>query len=171
MKRALRSYLPVFVAIGPLLSLISCSTSSSPQPSASAQQVSGVSGNLSRLTGGPLWNIESVGPVNNAFEKKTFDLPAHGKFEIAGWAVDQEAQAAAGGVEVVIDGTPFPAQYGTPRPDVAAAYKNPSYANAGYSFMLDTGTLAPGSHTAFVRVLNSSRKGFWEAGPYTLNLQ
>jgi hypothetical protein len=118
-----------------------------------------------------MWNIESVGPVNSAWEKKTFDLPAQGKIEIVGWAVDQEAKAAAGGVVITIDGKAFAAQYGKARPDVAAAYHVPAYENAGYSLELRAEAFTPGSHIAFVRVVSSDRKGFWEVGPYNLNFQ
>jgi hypothetical protein len=150
--------------------LSGCSTST-PSPSTSAPKATGVTGTLSKLPGAPLWNLESVGPVNNAWEKKIFDLPAHGQIDFVGWAVDQAASAPAGGVEIAVDGTPFAAQYGKPRPDVATAYGIPSYANAGYSLALTAEQYPPGHHTAFVRVLANDRKGFWEVGPYTLNLQ
>jgi hypothetical protein len=148
----------------PFLSLSGCSTSTSPQPTTAEQT-------LSKLPGAPLWNIESVGPVNYAWEKKVFDLPKQGKIEIIGWAVDQEAKTAAGGVVITIDGKPFAAQYGKPRPDVANAYHVPSYENVGYSLELNAETFTPGSHTAFVRVVSGDRKGFWEVGPYSLNFQ
>jgi hypothetical protein len=157
-------------SLGCAVSFFSLSGCSTPQQS-TAQKATGITGTLSKLPGSPLWNIESVGPVNNAWEKKAFDLPTHGKIAIIGWAVDQQAKAAAGGVEIAIDGTPFAAQYGKPRPDVAGAYQVPSYGNAGYSLELSAETFAPGSHTAFVRVLSSDRKGFWEVGPYSLNFQ
>ena len=114
--------------------------------------------------------MESVGLIT-AGENKSFDLPTHGKVEIAGWAVDQEAKTAAGGVEFVIDGTPLAAQYGKPRPDVATAYGVPAYANAGYSIALTAEEFAPGAHTAFVRVLSNDRKSFWEVGPYVFNFK
>jgi hypothetical protein len=159
--------LPMSLSLAIFLS--GCSTSTPPQ--SGAQKAAGISGTLPRLPGAPLWNIESVGPVSRAWEKKVFDLPAHGKIEIVGWAVDQDAKAAAGGVEVAIDGKVYPAQYGKPRPDVASTYSVPSYANAGYSLDLSADAFAPGGHTAFVRVLSSDRNGYWEVGPYSLNFQ
>ena len=169
MIRLLFSFLFSLGCTVSFLSLSGCSTST--QQQSTAQKATGITGTLSKLPGAPLWNIESVGPVNNAWEKKAFDLPTHGKIAIVGWAVDQQAKAAAGGVEIAIDGNPFAAQYGKPRPDVASAYQVPSYGNAGYSLELTAETFAPGTHTAFVRILSSDRKGFWEVGPYSLNFQ
>lgn len=169
-RRVSRAFLlSLFLLAG--ISLIGCSTSSSPQSSASAEKGTGISANLQKRPGGPLWNLESFGPVSSPGENRSFDLPAHGKIEIGGWAVDQEAKTAAGGVEIVIDGAPFAAQYGNSRPDVASAYGVPTYTNVGYSLALTGEQFAPGSHTAFVRVLSSDRHGYWEAGPYTFNFK
>jgi len=131
----------------------------------------GITQRLEKLTGGPLWNIESVGPVGEAWKNQSFDLPAHEQLTIVGWAVDQKAKSAAGGVEVAIDGVPYTADYGKSRPDVAAAQKNPQYENSGFSVALAAGKLSPGTHTALIRVLTHDRTGFWEVGPYTLNLR
>jgi hypothetical protein len=118
-----------------------------------------------------LWNIESVGSVSNAWTKLSFELPAQAKSTIIGWAVDQESKAVAGGVEIVIDGVPYSAQYGKPRPDVAVSFGVPAYSNSGYSFELVGSEFTPGTHTMFVRVLANDRKSYWEVDPYTIELK
>ena len=129
-----------------------------------------VTRNLPKLPGGPSWNIESVGN-QNVDQRKSFDLPAQEKFRIVGWAVDQQAKNAAGGVEVAIDGGLFAAEYGKPRPDVAKALGVPAYADAGYTIELLGQQFSPGKHSLSVRVLTHDRKAYWEAGPYTINIK
>jgi hypothetical protein len=151
-----------------LIIITACSKSS--QPTEIAAGAVAVTQSLPKLPGGPSWNIEMVG-ANAVGERKSFDVPSQDKFAIVGWAVDQKAMAPAGGVEGVVDGVPYPAEYGRPRPDVAKVFGVPSYANSGYSLQLSGQLFAPGTHSLFIRVLTQDRKAYWEVGPYTLNLK
>lgn len=151
--------------------LLGCGKSSSSSTDNRLPQATGASQNLVKRQGGPLWNLESVGPVNNAWAQKSFDLPSHGELTLIGWAVDQQAKAPAGGVDIVIDGVPYAAKYGKSRPDVAVSFGVPAYSNSGYAFDLMAEHLPPGAHTLFVRVLANDGKSFWEAGPYTITLK
>jgi hypothetical protein len=150
--------------------LIGCGNKSGLQ---NAAKGTGISGALEKLKGAPAWNLESVGSTANAWTLNQFDVPARGKFSIVGWAVDQEAKRAAGGVEFTIDGVPYAAEYGKPRPDVAQVVGKglAEYTNSGYSASLTADQFPPGAHTVFVRVLSNNRKGYWEVGPYTLNFK
>jgi len=148
--------------------LAGCSKSS--QPTEIPADAVAVTQSLPKLTGGPSWNIETVG-ANVVGESKSFDVRAQDKFTILGWAVDQQAKAPAGGVEGVVDGVLYPAEYGRPRPDVATAFGVPSYANSGYSLELLGQLFVPGAHSLFIRVLTEDRKAYWEVGPYTINLK
>lgn len=151
--------------------LLGCGKPPSSSGGTQAPAGSVITQNLVKRSGGPLWNIESVGLVSNAWTKNSFELPAQAKSTIIGWAVDQEAKAAAGGVEVVIDGVPYAAQYGKSRPDVAVSFGVRAYSNSGYSFDLAANQFTPGTHTMFVRVLTNDQKGYWEMGPYTIDLK
>jgi hypothetical protein len=131
----------------------------------------GITGTLTKRQGGPSWNLELVGENNKAWESKLFELPAHHELAITGWAVDKDSKQAAGGVEIVIDGSPYAAQYGGSRPDVAKLFGTPAYANCGYALRVPADQFAAGSHALFVRVLSSDRQGYWEVGPYTLNVK
>jgi hypothetical protein len=152
-----------------LLSIITACSKSS-QPTEIPADAVAVSQSLPKLPGGPSWNIETVG-ANAVGERKSFDVPSQDKFAIIGWAIDQKAKAPAGGVEGVVDGVPFPAEYGRSRPDVATVFGVPLYASSGYSLELLGQQFAPGAHSLFMRVLTHDRKAYWEVGPYTINLK
>jgi hypothetical protein len=126
--------------------------------------------NLPRLPGGTSWNIETIGQ-NNVGQSKSFDVPLQEEFSVTGWAVDEQAKAPAGGVEIVIDGTPCAAQYGSARRDVVTSLGVLSYVNSGYSLELLGPQFTPGTHSLFVRVLNHDRKAYWEFGPYSVNFK
>jgi hypothetical protein len=151
-----------------LIILTACSKPA--QPTEVPADAIAITQTLTKLPGGPSWNIETVGasPVG---ESKSFDIPARDKFTIVGWAVDQQAKEPAGGVIGVVDGVPYPAEYGRPRPDVARVFGVPSYANSGYSLELLGERFVPGAHSLLIRVLTHDRKAYWEVGPYTINLK
>src|ERR1035438_6643333 len=97
------STLKAAIALTPFCPLLGsgnrCSSSGATQGAAAT----GITQGLRKRPGGALWNIESVGSVSNAWTKNSFELSVQEKSTIIGWAVDQEAKAAAGGVEIVID--------------------------------------------------------------------
>jgi hypothetical protein len=126
---------------------------------------------MTKRPGGPLWNVEYVGAVLEAYKRTSYEVPAHGELDIGGWAVDQDAKVGSGGVEIRIDGVPYAGEYGKPRPDVASLFNQPAYANAGYVIKIKAEQFASGPHTAYFRVLSNDRKSFWEAGPYTISFK
>jgi hypothetical protein len=73
--------------------------------------------------------------------------------------VRSQAKEPAGGVDGVVDGVPYPAEYGRPRPDVATTFGVPSYANSGYVLELLGQRFVPRAHTLFIRVLTHDSKG------------
>lgn len=82
---------------------------------------------------------------------------------VRGWAVDQRAKTAAGGVIVNVDGkTDFVANYGQPRPDVAANLKSSNYTDCGFITSIDVSGLEKGRHTLTMRVVTADRKGYFE---------
>jgi hypothetical protein len=85
------------------------------------------------------------------------------KITVRGWAVDQRTKGEAGGVIVNVDGkTDVVANYGQPRPDVAANLKNPNYTNSGFIATIDASTLEKGRHTLTMRVVTADKKGYYE---------
>lgn len=126
---------------------------------------------MTKRTGGPLWNVEYVGGVLDAYNHTAFEAPPHGELNIGGWAVDQDAKLGAGGVEIRVDGAPYAGEYGKPRPDVAKAFNQPAYATAGYLIKLKVEQFSPGAHTAYFRVFANDRRSYWEVGPYTITFK
>jgi hypothetical protein len=93
------------------------------------------------------------------------DSPAQGAtisgtVTVSGWAINNDTMAGTpiGSVKVLVDGTAVgTATYGASRPDVCAAYPGrPSCPNVGYTYSLNTATLAAGSHTVMVTATDSA---------------
>jgi hypothetical protein len=90
-----------------------------------------------------------VGAVDSPASNSSTVSPVH----VAGWAADLAATGGATGVDhvrVFLDGTYVQdAAYGTPRPDIGAAY-GPQFTNSGFSFDLNLPTVGTGPHTLSV---------------------
>ncbi|HEX8009351.1 MAG TPA: hypothetical protein VF814_00165 [Casimicrobiaceae bacterium] len=76
---------------------------------------------------------------------------------VSGWALDPEGVRS---VEVRVDGKPYPAKYGIPRPDVAQVKPGfPDSAASGFAFDGEFGGLAPERHDlAVVAISRSGRE-------------
>lgn len=67
---------------------------------------------------------------------------------VTGWAVDPQVGAPVSAVRVLIDGSVVGlATLGIARPDIKAAFNDPSYLNSGWTFTYAASTLSAGSHT------------------------
>ena len=81
-----------------------------------------------------------------------------GTITVSGWTLD----TMAGGtpisfVQVFVDGAYVgDASYGVSRPDVCASFPGPNCPNVGYTFLLNTGNYAQGSHVVTVTAIDSS---------------
>jgi len=107
----------------------------------------------------------AAGGTAAAIPSVQIDMPASGATvsgtaTVAGWAIDNVSTVgtAIGSVQVLVDGTPVgAATYGVSRPDVCAAYPGRAGCpNVGFSYSLNTATLAPGSHTITVTATDSA---------------
>ena len=83
-----------------------------------------------------------------------------GTVTVSGWAIDNASTVgtAISNVQVLVDGvTAGSATYGISRPDVCTAYPGrPGCPNVGYTYSLNTSTLASGSHTITVTATDSN---------------
>ena len=122
----------------------------------------GPSAHLARIEGPPLGWVEKVGDVLRPGGGRAIPISLAGQFVVLGWAVDRTGKAAAGGVDVVIDGKAYPAEYGTVRPDVAEYFKTPACAPSGFKFSVAAAPFGKGNHRFAIRVLNSGKTGYWE---------
>jgi hypothetical protein len=121
---------------------------------------------LPRLAGNPFYALDGIGDFSQPYSK----LPAMAtvaveeRVTVSGWAADGASRALAGGVDVVIDGLPFVAQYHLDRPDVATYHRVPAYAKAGYELSIPASLFGLGKHSVAVRVISSGGSGYLE-GP------
>ncbi len=88
------------------------------------------------------------------------DATVSGTVAVSGWAIDNTSTVgtAISSVQVLVDGTAVgTATYGVNRPDVCAAFPSrPGCPNVGYTYSLNTATLASGSHTITVTATDSN---------------
>ena len=89
-----------------------------------------------------------------------------GAVTFRGWDTNDASGVAA--VTVYIDGVyKGLANYGTPRPDVCAAYPaNPANCSSGWSFPFDTNTIADGTHTFSTKAVSAGGQAFSAASTF-----
>jgi hypothetical protein len=130
----------------------------------------GDSRELPNLNRAALGNLDQVGTNTQAWTATTFVVPAR-DLPIRGWAVDGNARALAGGVDVVVDRNAYRAQYGLDRPDVARANNVPTYGKSGFSFVLPGGRFPKGKHTVSIRVISADKRSYAEMPPITFDIE
>ena len=87
---------------------------------------------------------------------------------LQGWAVDRRGPRLASMIELDVPGAgTFEATYGLRRPDVAQALSCGA-TDCGFSLIVDSARLEPGTYRASLRVLGARRDGFTEFPPVDL---
>jgi hypothetical protein len=144
---------------GVLISSVSCGSKTN-----TLSWAPGISQNLPRSPATPSCVLDNIGPVSNPSMQKTVQVSGSTAFPISGWALDDTTKATAGGVDVVVDMTPYTAHYGIARSDVAAHFSQPGFTNSGFELTVGPGQLSPGPHSVAIRVIASDKKSFYQ-GP------
>jgi RHS repeat-associated protein len=98
--------------------------------------------------------------VHNASDQ-TSVMPLNGTIAAGGWAGETQNQTACAAnisrVDVLVDGYYVgQAQLGVSRPDVVAAFQNPSCLNSGWSFTGTVSNIDPGVHTFTARAYDQT---------------
>ena len=111
----------------------------------------------------------SVDSINNQGLPKSGPVMINGASTpnviVAGWAVDGQAKAPAGGVIVTIDDkSELTATYGAERPDVATVLKEPNFKLSGFGVAIPTSSLDKGKHKIGLKILTNDKKGYYEPG-------
>jgi hypothetical protein len=110
------------------------------------------------------WYAATGATTSSVPPSVVIDTPANGAVlsgatAITGWAIDNTTSVGTtiANVQVTVDGTVLGnATYGINRPDVCAAYPGrPGCPNVGFSYLLDPGVYAPGTHTITVSATDS----------------
>jgi hypothetical protein len=114
----------------------------------------------------PLFNFDSIAGVVAPLERTDRPIPIarQAELHVIGWALDRAASKAASAVEVLVDGSPFRAEYGIGRPDVAEYLGVPDYLNCGFAFTIPARLLSRGRHALAVRVISTDGTRY-EQGP------
>src|SRR5205807_2354350 len=107
------------------------------------------------------WRIESLNETEaGAFAQVT--VPDNrGYVRIRGWAV--LGGAAAGGVVVMLDGKPYPAEYGQPRSDVGALFHANKPLECGFEWSVPAWNLGKSWHELSVKVLTPDRAAYYDS--------
>ena len=79
---------------------------------------------------------------------------------LSGWAIDPRSREAGSQIQVLIDDAPYPAEYGLPRPDVAAASGNRLQANSGFRAVVVLPVQASGTRRFAVRLVGRDRASY-----------
>ena len=108
--------------------------------------------------------LDNIGPVSNPAGQKSVEVSGTTTFGITGWAIDEANKTTAGGVDEVIDGTPYSAHYGSPRTDVATHFNQPGYRDSGFELIVAPGQLTKGPHSVSIRVISNDRRSYYQ-GP------
>jgi len=129
---------------------------------------------LTPLEGSTSYSIDLINGRRSAPQGSYFTVNATDEptVTIHGWAIDQAADDAAGGVFASIDGKrDFVAQYGKRRPDVAASYNNDNYKYSGFSASFATSQLGRGTHSLTLKIVNADRTGYYQIGRSTIDVR
>ena len=112
----------------------------------------------------PGFYLDHIGAALDPMNHQPAVTAAGDPILLDGFGFDPTTKTPAKGVDVVIDGKAWPTTYGSPRGDVASFNKVPGLIAVGFATRLPPKTLAPGAHTAVVRVVAADGKSFFE-GP------
>jgi phosphoglycerol transferase len=147
------------------LDIRSLAAAGGPAPGALSTAPGPATATMAACGGVPLYNVDAVSPARASYPSSTLHIRGSEPLHVTGWAVDTKGTPQGWGVDVVVDGIPFPSVYGSDRQDVADYYKNPAYKPSGFTATVPIETLAKGQHSLSIRLVTSDRRCFYESVP------
>ncbi len=109
------------------------------------------------LAGSTPFTVDMINGVNAS--SAPIQVPSADAVVVDGWAVDEQAGLAAGGVRIGIDGRNVTAAYGIDRIDVAESLGNQSYRYSGFRAVFPPRDLRAGTHQVSIEVLAADGRG------------
>ena len=103
--------------------------------------------NRKRLNQAPVGNVDRVGESAPQSGRAAISLGAQSEIEVEGWAIDQIGANVGRQMMITVNGRTIGCDYGKPRPDVAAALHNDTYANSGYTCHVPSNMIHAGENT------------------------
>jgi glycosyltransferase involved in cell wall biosynthesis len=126
-------------------------------------QPSTLSSGLGRSEQEPFFCLDILNGVVDPFHSTHTVVMAGSSLVLSGWAADGVAKSAAGGVEIVLDGTSYRATYGLIRPDVSAHFHSEAYTSCGFEIVLPFSLVNRGAHELTIRVISADKEMFYES--------
>ena len=107
--------------------------------------------------------VETINDTNAAGRGEVIPIrDRYGFVQIRGWALDGLRGQIAGGVQVLLDGVPYYAQYGTGRPDVAALQHCPECLASGFDWAIAAHELGHQPHVLTFRILHKDGVSYYD---------
>jgi hypothetical protein len=148
-----KNFSTISIILTTVILVISCSKSTPPKEKVSLPPT--------QVSSQTLYYTDTINGLVIDQQKQPIPFSTDKNLIVAGWAVDEKAKGVAGGVLIDIDGKLYPSTYGTDRPDVADAYKTPSYKNSGFVSEIPISEIGKGQHTLSVKILTGDRKAYY----------
>jgi hypothetical protein len=124
--------------------------------------------------------VNSNGTVELAVDASPFSavpdgtaLQAGTGYRVAGWAIDPNGERLLSGVCLYVDGKLArygKTLYGSPRPDIASAFKTDGVTASGYLIEIPARSLSPGRHELSVVTLTASGSALLLRAPRTVTV-
>ena len=103
--------------------------------------------NRKRLNPVLLGNVDRVGESAPQNGRAVLSMGGKSEIEVTGWAVDRIGAGVGSKMMITVNGQTIGCDYGTPRPDVAAALHSDAYTNSGYTCHLPLNMVKAGENT------------------------
>jgi len=117
------------------------------------------------------YNLEWIGGSSAPFARQPVGVGLSSEFFVAGWAVDELRQSAAGDVDVIASGAGtkvFATLYGVDRPDVSAYLGLPAYRGSGFIVRLAGDEIGGGVHSLSLRILAADRSCYYQTAAVSI---
>jgi hypothetical protein len=125
---------------------------------------------LPLISGSTAYSLDTLDDREiKADQTVVIDSQSEDSLIITGWAIDQLAGQAAGGVFVSIDGqTDIQAMYGLDSSKVANAHHNKQYRNSGFKASFAKSILTKGQHGLSLKIVTHDQKSYYQTGQVTV---
>ena len=123
----------------------------------------GTGGSLTRNASSVLFVWDQFGATSRPMDVTSIHLDRSDDVKLSGWAINGDRKALASEVDLMVDGSIYKVSYGFPRPDVAAAYKQPALVNCGFSAAFPAETMGLGNHRIALRVMGEDKKSYYQS--------
>lgn len=139
---------------------------------ATASSPESVTAGIAKSSSSTKFFIDAINDDLKAYEAGKAEITGSEPFvTIRGWAIDDKASKAAGGVWVEIDGKAYAAGYGSDRRSVADHFHNDAFLLSGFSCEIPVSALTPGPHSLSFKILSHDKKYYYQVPEKVLAIE